>query len=111
MIRGTTVLLINKTRIGTDRANQPIYNEEPPVAVDNVLVGMPTSNEVIDAMNLYGKKLTYQIGIPKGDTHTWREQDVIIFGERFHVFTEALQGIEENVPGPWHHTYGVERYE
>jgi hypothetical protein len=109
MIQGTTITLINKTRSGTDPFNAPIYSETQ-TEVENVLVAQPSASQVIDQMNLYGKRLAYTLGIPKGDTHIWKEQDVIIFGERFHVFTEVTKGIEENVPGPWHHTYGVERY-
>ena len=109
MIQGTTVILVSKVKAGTDPFNAPVYSETQE-SVKNVLVGQPTATQVIDQLNLYGKRLAYTIGIPKGDTHVWKDQDVIIFGERFHVFTEANKGIEENVPGPWHHTYGVERY-
>lgn len=109
MVHGTTITLINKIRSGTDAFNAPIYTEVQ-TTVENVLVAQPSASQVIDQMNLYGKRLAYTLGIPKGDTHVWKEQDVIIFGERFHVFTDVTKGIEENVPGPWHHIYGVERY-
>ena len=109
-MKGITVTLYERTKSGTDALGNPTYTESP-VNVDNVLIGEPSTDDVANATALYQKVIRYMLGIPKGDTHTWREQDVIIFGERFHVFTEALQGIEENVPGPWHHTYGVERYE
>ena len=110
MITGTTIQLIRKTQSGTDEFNAPVYTETS-VDVDNVLVAQPMPTEINDTLNLYGKRLAYTLGIPKGDTNVWKEQDVIIFGDRYHVFTEVTRGIEANVPGPWHHIYGVERYE
>lgn len=110
MIQGTTIQLVDKVRVDSDPFGAPIYSESL-IEVDNVLVAQPVPSQINDMLNLYGKRLAYSIGIPKGDTHTWKEQDVIIFGERFHVFTEVTKGIEANVPGPWHHVYGVERYE
>ncbi len=110
MIQGTTIQLVDKVRVDSDPFGAPIYNESL-IEVDNVLVAQPVPSQINDMLNLYGKRLAYSIGIPKGDTHTWKEQDVIIFGERYHVFTEVTKGIEANVPGPWHHVYGVERYE
>lgn len=109
MVHGTTITLINLIQTGTDPFNAPVY-EETQTAVENVLVAQPSASQVIDQMNLYGKRLAYTLGIPKGDMHIWKDQDVIIFGERFHVFTDVTKGIEENIPGPWHHIYGVERY-
>ena len=111
MIHGTTIQLVNKVQTGTDAFGAPVYADAEPVNVENVLVGEPAVTEIIDLQTLYGKRAAYMIAIPKGDTHAWKEQDVIIFGERYHVFTEVTRGIEENVPGPWHHKYGVERYE
>ena len=108
-IKGITVELITLTETGRDAFNAPIYTETI-IAVDNVLVGEPSPQEVIDSINLYGKKLAYNIAIPKGDTHVWKDQKVRFFGETFRVFGEVTRGIEENVPGPWHHKYSVERY-
>lgn len=110
MITGTTITLVTKTQTGVDAFNAPIYVETTE-DVENVLVAQPVPTEITDTINFYGKRLAYTLGIPKGDTHVWKEQDVIIWGERYHVFTEVTRGIEENVPGPWHHIYGVERYE
>lgn len=111
MIHGITVQLINKVQSGTDAFGAPVYTDADPINVENVLVGEPLASEIIDTLTLHGKRLAYTLGIPKGDTHVWKEQDVIIFGERYHVFTDVTKGIESMVPGLWHHKYGVERYE
>lgn len=110
MIQGTTVTLINLTQTGTDEFNAPVYSETS-TTVDNVLVGQPIQSEVIDAQSLEAKKAVYSLGIPKGDTHTWKDQIVVIFGRRFHVIGDVLHGIEANIPGPWHDIWQVEHYE
>ena len=110
MIQGITVKLINLTQTGIDPFNVPIYAETSE-EVDNVLVAQPLQNEIVDAQSLQSKKAVYSLGIPKGDTHVWRDQIVEIFGRRYKVFGDVIEGIEANVPGPWHHIWQVERYE
>jgi hypothetical protein len=79
--------------------------------VDNVLIGEPTSEDVIDALNLTGKHLAYTLAIPKGDTHTWTDRKVEFFGEVFHTIGEPTQGIEALIPLSWNKKVKVERYE
>lgn len=110
MIHGTTVKLINLTEVGRDPFNCPIY-EETETEVNDVLVGQPLQAEIIDTVSLYGKKAVYSLGIPKGDTHVWKDQIVEIFGRRFRVFGDVIAGIPENVPTRWHHIWQVEHYE
>lgn len=110
MIKGTTVKLINRTQTGTDAFNAPVYTETT-IDVENVLVGNPVQNEIVDAQSLESKHAVYALGIPKGDTHIWKDQIVEIFGRRFKVFGDVIEGIEDNVPGPWHQIWQVEHYE
>ena len=109
MINGITVTLINKVQIGTDQFNNPIY-ELTEIPVDNVLVAPSSSDDIIDSTNLYGRKAIYTIAIPKGDTHKWENQIVEFFGEKWHVFSMPLMGIEEMIPLSWNAKYYVERY-
>lgn len=110
MIHGTTVRLISRIQTGTDDFNAPVYSESY-VDVDNVLVGQPVQNEIIDAQSLESKHAVFSLGIPKGDTHVWKDQIVEIFGRRFKVYGDVIEGIEANVPGPWHQIWQVEHYE
>lgn len=110
MIHGTTVKLISRVQTGTDPFNAPVYTETE-IEVENVLVGQPMQNEIVDAQSLESKRAAYSLGIPKGDTHVWKDQIVEIFGRRFKVFGDVTEGIEANVPGPWHHIWQVEHYE
>ena len=84
---------------------------ETQVTVDNVLVASPSGEEIVGANSLYGKKLTYTLGIPKGDTNNWEDTFVEIDGKKYRTFGPTEQGIEALVPGPWHKKVMVEKYE
>ena len=110
MIKGETVFLIEKTQTGTDPFGVPVYGETQ-VKVDNVLIGQPSTDEVMNDMNLYSKQLLFVLGIPKGDTHNWQDTVVIIRGLRFKTYGYPLTQTAENVPGPWNTQVKVARYE
>ena len=107
---GVTVTLYEKTLTGVDSLKNPVYSTTP-TEVANVLVGQPETDDVTNSISLYGKRIAYWLGLPKGDTHTWTDSDVLIFGERFRTFGDTVQGIEANVPTPWHKKVRVERCE
>ncbi len=109
-MRGVTVTLYEKTQTGVDGLNNPVYSVSP-VQVENVLVGEPTTDDITSSISLYGKQLRYMLGLPKGDAHVWTDTEVEIFGERYRTFGDTIQGIEANVPTPWHHKVRVERCE
>lgn len=109
-MKGMTVLLHVKTQTGVDTLNNPTYSESV-VEVPNVLVGQPTTDDVTSSVSLFGKKLEYMLGIPKGDTHIWEDTKVEFFGKTFQTFGNVIEGIEANVPTPWHRKIRVERYE
>ena len=108
-IKGITVTLLERTQIGVDGFNQPIYTYTP-TEVENVLVAPSTSQEITDSVNLYGKKALYTLGIPKGDTHDWTNQRIQFFGETWQSFGFVIEGIEDNIPLSWHKKVMVERY-
>ena len=108
-MKGTTVQLVVKTQSGTDAFGTPVYTEEL-VSVADVLVGSPTSDDVTNTLNLYGKKIEYVLGIPKGDTHSWIDAEVVIWGERFRTVGYPTTGEQENIPLRWGQNVKVERY-
>lgn len=110
MIKGETVILLEKTEIGIDPFDRPIYNEVE-VPVDNVLIGSPTFDAAISELNVTGKKLAFTLGIPKGDKHDWIDAHVIIRGQMFKTYGFPLTQTETNVPGPWNMQVKVEYYE
>lgn len=108
-ISGITIILYDKEQTGVDEFNRPIYTETA-VEVENVLVGEPSSQDVIDTKNLTGKVLAYTLAIPKGDAHTWTNRTVEFWGERFRTIGEPTQGIESMIPLSWNRKVKVERY-
>lgn len=109
-MKGAAVVLYERTQTGTDAFNDPVYAETA-VNVQNVLIGEPTTDEVTSSVELYGRKIEYMLGLPKGDSHNWEDATVEIFGKKFRTFGATIQGIEENVPTPWHKKVRVCRYE
>lgn len=108
-MKGTTVKLVVKTQTSTDPFGRPVYTEEL-VEVADVLVGSPSSDDVVNALQLYGKKIAYTLGIPKGDTHTWVDAEVEIWGERFRTIGFPITGEQANIPLRWGQNIQVERY-
>lgn len=109
-MRGAPVVLHVKTQTGVDAMNNPVFTSTT-VTVDNVLIGEPSTDDITSSVSLYGKKIVYMLGIPKGDSHVWTDTIVEIFGEPFRTFGDVIQGIEENIPTPWHKKVRVERCE
>ena len=109
-MRGITITLYDKVQIGIDDFNRPIY-EETPLSIENVLIGEPTTDQVIDELNLSGKRLAYTLAIPKGDSHEWTDRKVEFFGEVFRTFGKPTQGIDHLIPLNWNKKVKVERYD
>ena len=109
-LHGIPVILYNKVKSGVDDLNRPIYKETPEV-VENVIVGSPEAQEIIDTLNLTGKRAVYTLGIPKGDEHVWTDRKVEINGKMFHTFQPPTTGIQDLIPLDWGQNVMVEKYE
>lgn len=109
-IKGITITLYDEVQTGTDPFGNPI-TKEVEISVDNVLVSPTTSDDVVNQLNIDGRKAVYTLGIPKGDTNNWENKEVQFFGQRFRTFGIPLEGIEEMVPLQWNKKVMVERYE
>lgn len=101
VLHGITIKLYEKTQTDTDPFGNPVYSEHE-TDVDNVIVAPATEQEVIDTMNLTGRKIVYTMGIPKGDTHDWTNVRVSFFGRNFRTVGEPVRGIEAMIPLNWH---------
>ena len=108
-IKGIAVTLIGKIETGKDPFGKPIY-EDAEITVDNVLVSPTSSDDIVNQLNLTGKKVVYTLAIPKGDTHIWEDNEVRFFNKRWRVFGMETQGIEELIPLDWNKKVMVERY-
>ena len=102
------MILHQKTDSGeVDSFNRPVLTDGT-VEVYNVLVGEPSTQEIIDTQNLYGKKLAYTLAIPKGDTHIWTDTEVEFFGVRYRTIGKPTRGIDDNIPLEWNQKVKVE---
>ncbi len=110
MIKGITVTLYEREKTGEDPFGKPVYKEYP-VEVENILVAPTSATEVLDTLNLTGKKAVYNIAIPKGDEHTWKDNRVDFLGASWRVIGLPQRGIDENIPLDWNDKWMVERYE
>lgn len=109
-MQGIDIIRYNKIQIGTDGFGAPIYSEMPEV-VRNVLVGEPTTEDIINDLQLYGKRLAYTLALPKGDANDWSNITVEFFGQKFRTYGAVTEGIEAMIPLRWNRKVRVERYE
>lgn len=104
-----TVQLAVKTE-GTPDPFGMLTETEQLIDVPGCLVGQPSSDDIAQTMEMYGKKIAYVVGVPKGDEHSWVDTDVIIWGERFRTIGYPETGIQGNIPLKWGQNVKVERY-
>ena len=126
-MKGMTIYFVKKEQIGVDGFGNPVYSagsfpsndlhpsaelypDELYEAVEDCLVGQPSTDDVTNALTLYGKKVEYTIGIPKGDTHDWVDAVVEFFGARWRTIGYPMTGIQANIPLRWGQNIKVERY-
>ena len=107
---GESIVLYNRVQVGTDAFNRPIY-EDAAETIENVLIGAPSSEDVLNEMNLSGRRIAYTLAIPKGDVHSWDGVTVGFWGKRFRTIGDATQGIEHLIPLAWNKKVNVELYE
>ena len=109
MLKGITVTLHNKVLTGRDALNAPVYTETD-IDVENVLVAPVSSSEAQEVLDLTGRKVIYQLAIPKGDNNVWENQRVSFFGEDWQVVGFVTEGIDDMIPLQWNKKVQVERY-
>lgn len=109
MLRGRTVTLFERIQVGEDAFHRPVY-QEVPVTVENVLIAPASTEDIVEMMNLTGKRAEYQLAIPKGDTHNWGNAKVLFFGKSWKTIGEPLEGQEELIPLQWNRKITVEKF-
>ncbi len=109
-IKGMTVQINVKTQTGTDAFGSPVYTEAAE-DVQNVLVSPVSTSDAIDELNLTGRRIAYELCIPKGDTHVWENTTVSFYGEHWRTVGMPIEYIDELVPLGWNKKVKVERNE
>jgi len=108
MIKGISVILHTKTLTGKDSFGQPTYSDGTKT-VGNVIVSPVSSNDAASELNISGKKIVYELCIPKDDTNTWEDTTVEFFGQTFKTVGFATECIDP--PLRWNKKIKVERYD
>ncbi len=109
-LKGIIITLVDKVEIEKDPFGAPVYGTKE-ILVDNVLVAPASSDDIINQLNLSGKKAVYTLAIPKGDTNTWENREVRFFGQKWRTVGKPLQGIDDLIPLDWNKKILVECYE
>lgn len=109
LIKGTKVILHDLEQNGTDDFNQPLYTDRP-VEVENVLVCPSESTDITTDLQLYGKKVEYELCIPRKNANVWENRTVEFFGQKWRTVGFPQEYIEGNLPLDWNRKVKVVRY-
>lgn len=110
-MQGITIELKVRTKTGEDEFNRPVYAEQW-IEVSDVLVGEPSTEDITNALAMYGKRAGYTLAIPKGDSHIWEDTEVRLpepFAGTYHTIGYPRAGIEANIPLRWNKKVLIER--
>lgn len=109
-IHGIPITLIDKQVVSKDPFGNSV-KKDVEITIDNVIVAPATTEDITNQMSLTGKKISYTLGIPKGDNNDWENKEVRFFGKRWKTVGIPLEGIEDLIPLEWNKKVMVERYE
>lgn len=113
LLSGIPVTLYEETAAGTDAFNATIYTRKA-VQIENVIVGQPTEQEILDTLNLYGKRAVYVLHIPKGDMNDWENKTVEFTmngtTRKYRTIGSPIEWMEHLVPLDWNKKVRVETY-
>lgn len=109
-IKGITVILYDRVETGEDAFGVKTYSEVA-VPVENVLVSPVSSSSQADTIHPEGKGAVYNLAIPKGDIHEWKDRKVEFFGQVWKTVGFPYKGIEDMIPLDWNMKVQVEAYE
>ncbi len=110
LIKGIPVILYERTQTGKDAFHAPVYTETP-VTVENVLITPVDNAAVVTDLQLTGRRVAYELCIPKGGAPRRAGRTVDSFGQKWRVYGGASQYIEALVPLAWNKKVQVERIE
>lgn len=108
-IHGIQVKLYELTATGTNALNETVYTTKT-ATVDNVVVAPSSEQEILDTLNITGRKAVYTLCIPKGDTHDWCNTTVEFFGRKWRTIGEPIEYIDDMVPLSWNRKVRCETY-
>lgn len=107
-----SITLYTQKQTGTDDFGAPIYTETA-TTVSGVNVGLPSSEDIINELNLTGKRIAYTLALPADDTHDWVNKTVEFYGHKFRTIGAPVQFIDGFMGAdyPWNKKISVEAFE
>lgn len=110
LIKGITIKLYEKTETGKDPFGAPICTETAK-DIENVLIKPVSEEDAAQDFNLTGKKIVYELCIPKGNQDDWINRKVSFYDQDFKTVGKPIELIESMVPLDWNKKIKVEQYE
>ena len=112
MIKGIPITLYENIVIGQDDFGADIV-EETATTIENVVIGQPTSEDIISEISVSGKHVAYNLAIPADDNHNWEHATVEFYGKRWRVIGIPTQFMDRfmGADWPWNKQVRVEAYE
>lgn len=113
LLRGVPVTLYVRTATETKDAFGREQYTETATVIDNVLIQplQRTTDVPTETTNITGEKTSYILGIPKTDTHDWKNCRVDFFGNSYRTESGEWQGIDDLIPGDWNRKIVARRYD
>lgn len=108
LIRGIPIILYEQVETGKDAFNRTTY-EEQAVRIENVIIEPISATELVDVLNLTGRRAVYRLCLPKCDAHDWTNKVVEFYGQKWRTFGDVQEWITEMVPLSWNRKVMVER--
>lgn len=113
LLHGVPIQLKVKVQTGENRFGEPIFADDWET-VEDVLVGLPSTEDLPAPGELNGRRVDYLLGIPKGDSHDWTDTEVELpapFGGTYRTVGFPIAGIDDLIPLRWNRKVRVERVE
>lgn len=111
-IRGIPIILYEETVTGQDDFGRDIV-ETVATEIPNVVIGQPSSEDVLTEVNISGKQIVYNLALPADDNHDWVNKVVEFYGHKWRTigipdqFMDGFMG----ATFPWNKRIRVEAYE
>lgn len=100
MIRGETVVVKRRVRVGTGPGNTPLYEDEE-TPVEDVLVAPGPRTDVDGPIRPDGVEVTFNLHFPKTFTGSLRGAEIVVRGDSFDVIGDPRPYTLANTPTRW----------
>lgn len=113
IVKGLSVILYEKTKVGEDDFGQDIY-EEIPISIPNVFIQPVSDDAIVNNIEVAGTHNSYVLHIPKKDTHKWEDSKVYLpspYDVTVKTYSTGLIYREDLAPLDWNKQIKAEIYE